>query len=47
VPTVDRGFLDVVRCSIEMAGDRPSIESTSGFSICSRNWRAYADSDST
>src|SRR2546430_1394556 len=32
---------------MEMAGDRPSIESTSGFSICSRNCRAYADSDST
>ncbi len=31
----------------EIAGDRPSMESTSGFSICSRNCRAYADSDST
>jgi hypothetical protein len=40
VPTVDRGFFDVVRCSIEIAGERPSIESTSGFSICSRNCRA-------
>ncbi len=27
-------------CSMAIAGDRPSIESTSGFSICSRNWRA-------
>jgi len=44
---VERGFLLVVFCSIEMAGERPSIESTSGFSICSRNWRAYAESDST
>ena len=26
--------------SIEIAGDSPSIRSTSGFSICSRNWRA-------
>jgi len=40
VPTVERGFLEVVFCSIEMAGDSPSMESTSGFSICSRNWRA-------
>src|SRR3972149_170045 len=24
---------------MEMAGESPSIESTSGFSICSRNWR--------
>ena len=30
----------VVFCSIEMAGDRPSIWSTSGFCIISRNWRA-------
>src|SRR3954462_4928000 len=30
-----------------MAGASPSIESTSGFSICSRNCRAYADNDST
>ena len=37
----------VVRCSIEIAGDRPSMRSTSGFSICSRNCRAYADNDST
>jgi hypothetical protein len=28
--------------SIEIAGDSPSIWSTSGFSICPRNWRAYA-----
>src|ERR1700741_2348838 len=32
---------------MEIAGERPSIESTSGFSICSRNCRAYADRDST
>ena len=42
VPTVDRGFRDVVFWSIEIAGMRPSIESTSGFSIICRNWRAYA-----
>jgi hypothetical protein len=40
VPTVERGFLDVVFCSIAIAGDRPVIESTSGFCISSRNWRA-------
>src|SRR3954447_16249903 len=47
VPTVDRGLRDVVFWSIEIAGDRPSIESTSGLSIWPRNWRAYALSDST
>ena len=26
--------------SIEIAGERPSMWSTSGFSICPRNWRA-------
>ena len=31
----------------EIAGDSPSIRSTSGFSINCRNCRAYADSDST
>jgi hypothetical protein len=40
VPTVERGFEPVVFCSMEMAGESPSIRSTSGFSICSRNWRA-------
>ena len=47
MPTVDRGLRVVVFWSIEIAGDSPSIESTSGLSICPRNWRAYADSDST
>ena len=32
--------LQVVFCSIEIAGDSPSIWSTSGFCIISRNWRA-------
>ena len=45
--TVERGLEAVVFCSIEIAGDNPSIRSTSGFSICSRNWRAYAERDST
>jgi hypothetical protein len=47
VPTVDRGFFDVDFWSMETAGDSPSMKSTSGLSICPRNWRAYADSDST
>jgi len=40
VPTVERGFFEVVFCSMEIAGDSPSIWSTSGFCIISRNWRA-------
>jgi hypothetical protein len=47
VPTVERGLREVVFWSIEMAGDRPSMESTSGLSIWPRNCRAYALSDST
>jgi len=47
VPTVERGLREVVFWSIEIAGESPSIESTSGFSIIWRNWRAYAESDST
>jgi hypothetical protein len=42
VPTVDRGFRLAPFWSIEIAGLRPSIWSTSGFSICPRNCRAYA-----
>jgi len=29
--TVERGLCDVAFCSIAIAGDRPSIRSTSGF----------------
>src|SRR3954447_14931622 len=47
VPTVDRGLRDVDFWSIDTAGDRPSMKSTSGLSICPRNCRAYAESDST
>jgi hypothetical protein len=47
VPTVDRGFRLVDFWSIEMAGESPSMKSTSGFSICPRNCRAYDDNDST
>ena len=35
-----RGFFEVVFCSMEIAGESPSIWSTSGFCISSRNWRA-------
>ena len=34
-------------CRIAIAGAMPSMPSTSGFSMRSRNCRAYADSDST
>ena len=37
---IARGLREVVFCSIEMAGERPSIWSTSGFCIISRNCRA-------
>ena len=47
VPTVERGLRPTPFCSIAIAGDSPSMASQSGFSICSRNWRAYAESDST
>ncbi|OPX73395.1 MAG: hypothetical protein A4E39_01083 [Methanoregulaceae archaeon PtaB.Bin152] len=47
VPTVLRGFLLVLFCSMEIAGERPMMASTSGLCIRPRNWRAYAESDST
>ena len=40
VPTVDRGLEEMVFWSMEMDGERPSIDSISGFSICSMYWRA-------
>jgi hypothetical protein len=40
VPTVERGLRIVVFCSIDIAGESPSIESTSGFSSWSKNCRA-------
>ncbi len=40
VPTVERGLRVAVCCSSEMAGESPSIFSTSGLSIWGRNWRA-------
>jgi hypothetical protein len=47
VATVERGLREAERCSIEIAGESPSIDSTFGFSIWPRNCRAYAESDST
>ena len=40
VPTVERGLREVLCCSSEMAGDRPSSFSTSGLSIWGRTCRA-------
>ena len=37
---VERGDLERGRCSIAIAGERPSMRSTSGLASCSRNWRA-------
>ena len=34
---VERGFTPPVFCSMAIAGERPSMESTSGFSNWSRN----------
>src|SRR3954470_12140631 len=47
VATVDRAFFTVFFCSIAIAGRIPSISSTSGRSIRSRNCRTYVDIDST
>src|SRR3989344_691890 len=47
VATVDRGFDERDFWSMEIAGERPVISSTSGFCIWWRNCRAYAESDST
>ena len=40
VPTVERGLDEIVFWSMEMAGEMPSMDSTSGFSIISMYWRA-------
>ena len=40
VPTVLRGFLLTAFCSMAMAGLRPPMKSTLGFSIWPKNWRA-------
>ena len=46
VPTVERGLLPVVFCSMEMTGDSPNTKSTSGFATCETKRRAKLDSDS-
>jgi hypothetical protein len=40
VPTVERGLELAAAWSTAIAGASPSIESTSGFSMRPRNWRA-------
>ena len=40
VATVDLGFFEVFFCSIDIAGLNPSIKSTFGFFILSKNCRA-------
>ena len=35
-----------MRCSMATLGGRPEIKSTSGFSSCSTNCRAYGDIES-
>src|SRR3989339_924404 len=47
VATVERGLFERLFWSIEIAGESPTISSTSGFCIWRRNWRAYDESDST
>lgn len=47
VPTVERGLREVDFWSMETAGERPSMKSTSGLSIWPRNCRAYEERDST
>jgi hypothetical protein len=37
VPTLERGLREPDFCSMAMAGESPSIESTSGLPRCSRN----------
>ena len=37
VPTVERGLLATVFCSIEITGESPDTKSTSGLAICATN----------
>ena len=46
VPTVERGLLAMVFCSIEMTGERPNTKSTSGLATCATNRFASDESDS-
>ena len=47
VATVERGLRDSVRWRMAIAGQMPSTSSTRGFSIRSRNCRAYEERLST
>jgi ribosomal protein L37E len=47
VPTVEREVFTGRRWSMAIAGRTPTICSTCGFSMRSRNWRAYAEKLST
>jgi hypothetical protein len=47
VPTVERDVRTGLVWSIAIAGGMPSIASTCGLSIRSRNWRAYGLNVST
>ena len=46
VPTVERGLLARVFCSIEMTGDSPKTKSTSGLATCAMKRFANEESDS-
>ena len=46
VPTVERGLLPMVFCSIEMTGERPKTKSTSGLATCETKRLAKVESDS-
>ena len=46
VPTVERGLLPVVFCSMEITGERPKTKSTSGFATCATKRLAKLDNDS-
>ena len=46
VPTVERGLLAMVFCSMEITGDRPKTKSTSGLATWETNLFAKLDSDS-
>jgi len=46
VPTVERLLVVGFFCSIATAGEMPSMLSTNGFGIRSRNCLAYVESDS-
>ena len=46
VPTVERGLLAMVFCSMEITGDSPNTKSTSGLATWETNRLAKLDSDS-